>query len=259
MPKNFRAAIGFENLADEDRTIVSASSSAPFLPAQNLRSVHVGRKWRSETPGSATIYLDFQGVAQIDTVALIGCPVSADATVRVRTSTNRQEMDAGVLSDVTVTGFDPQYGYVVALFDQVVARYIRIDIVDPTMRPIEAGRLFAGVSWQYETNFGYGWSIGWVDPSIKTKSYGGSTFVDRKRKYRVGEFQFQEMSEADRWGFVEQVEITAGTSQDVLFIIRPDAVDLHRRVVWGMIRETSAAVEQFFTRFGKQYQIEERL
>lgn len=255
----FRACIAYDNRADAAGTILRASSSAPFLPPSLLRDPHIARKWRG-LGQAVSLFLDFQSPTPIDTVALVGCSMTQAGTMRLRGSNSDSEGGAAVF-DLTVTGgCDPVYGYQMALLPEPMsARYLRIDLLQPGADAIDAGRLFVGVREQFAINFGYGWSARWVDPSIKTKSAGGSTHVDPKRKYRVVDLTFEFLPEDQRWGFVEAIDATKGASADVLMIRDPTASNLGQATVWGFQADTSAIVQAVWQRFSKQYQIEERL
>ncbi|KTR07479.1 hypothetical protein NS365_04115 [Aureimonas ureilytica] len=255
----FRACIAYDNRADAATTILRASSSAPFLPPSLLRDPHIARKWRG-LGQAASLFLDFQSPTPIDTVALVGCSMTQAGTMRLRGSNSDSEGGAAVF-DLTVTGCcDPVYGYQMALLPEPIsARYLRIDLLQPGADGIDAGRLFVGPRCRFVSNFDFNWSMRWVDPSVKTKSAGGSTHVDPKRKYRIADLTFAELTEDQRWSFVEAIDASKGASADVLTILDPTAPNLGQVTIWGFQSETTPIVQAVWDRFSKQYQIEERL
>lgn len=260
MSDTFRACVAFNNLVDRPSTLIRASSSAPFLPVQLLRDPHIGRRWRGLS-GVETLVLDFGGPVPIDTVALVGCNMTLAGSMRLRGSNTASQADEDTLFDETFAGgCNPRYGYQIGLLPEPVSvRYLRIDLSQPGSVSIEAGRLFVGIRHQYEVNFAYGWQMTWVDPSPKIKSAGGSTFIDRKRRFRVLDLVFEHVPEYQRWSFVEDLDATVGASTDILMLSHPEEADLGQRTVWGLNVEVTPTAESYFKRFVKSYRIEERL
>lgn len=253
---DFRAAVLYENLADLPTTAVRASSAAPFLPPQLLRDPHIGRKWRG-LGNYETLFVDLGEPAEIDTVALVGCNVIG--TMRVRGSATVPDAEAGLAFDHESASGDLRYGYQIALLPELRAcRYLRIDL-QTSQAPVQAGRLVIGRRHQFSVNFGYGWQMQPVDPSRKVKAAGGSTHIDRKRRYRVLNVTFDHISEAQRWGFVEDLDMRVGGSTDVLMLSHPLEVNHGQRAIWGLMPEPTPTAESFFQNFSKTYTIEERL
>jgi len=179
---------------------------------------------------------------------------------RARGSLIDSEAGSGVAFDVAQTGGDLRYRYQIALLPEPVdARFLRFDLDSGGADPVEAGRLYVGVRHQFRINFSYGWEPVWVDPSRKTKSDGGATHVLKKRRYRTWSLPFEHIEEAERWGFVEDLDARVGASGDVLMLSHPLEPNFGQRAIWGLIPEPSPTPESFFGNFTKTYQIEERL
>lgn len=256
MSDSFRAAVLYENLADLPTTFLRASSAAPFLPAQNLRDQHIGRKWRG-LGAAESLFLDFINPIEIDTLALVGCNVTG--SVRVRGSNVDSQTEGAPVFDLAVTGGDLRYGYQIVLMAAPVAtRFVRIDL-NAGAGTVEAGRLVVGLRHQFEVNFAYGWQMTHVDPSPRTKSAGGATHIERKRRFRVLDVNFEHISSAQRWGFVEDMDARVGGSTDVLMISHPDEPNFGQRAIWGLLPEVTPTAESYFNNFAKSYRIEERL
>lgn len=265
MANPWNAAIAYLNLADKGA--VRASSSVILAPPERLQNPHVARKWRSGDGGAQALTLDL-GVAQImDTVALVGLNMTLGGTVRVRaslmddTAQTGEAYDSGILTDVV----DPAYAMLVHLMpSRVTARYVRVDMSEPTVSYIEAGRLFVGVRWQFAYNFGFGWSRGYVDRSRRTESRGGQTYVDRDVSYRLVSIAFDAVTEAQRFGFVEEVDRVNGQRDDVLLITASNSTNLGRDSIWGLMSDLDPITQPAIwidgaPAYAKAYKIQERL
>lgn len=254
----WRAAILYDNLADAGA--VSASAAAPLLPASQLQSVHMGRKWRALT-NTASVRVDLLSVQPVDTISLLGTNLTASAAYRVRVSTTDPEAQMGVVFDtMDRSDIDAVHPDIFALADEPAeGRYVRIDMTDDALTFLEAARVVVGQRHQFGINYGYGWGIQWVDRSRITESRGGSLFVDREKKYRMANLPFEHIKPSDRYGVVEDVDREAGTSRDVLFFTNPDSDRLGRDTIWGLIEQASPTVEAYYQGFSKTYTIRERL
>lgn len=255
-------AVGHTNLADGDDVVLSASSSVIFMPVSELRTVHVGRKWRGDGGNTETVFVDLGSAQSLDTIALMGTNLMTTGTTRVRASATDPLVTSALLYDSgdLVGEVDESYGYLVTLLDAPVsARYVRIDLTQGGVDYIEAGRLFIGLRSSFEVNADYGWSYAWVDPSRVTKSIAGQSYVDARESYRVFEMAFSFMVEDDRRGFVEQIDRVNGRKTDLLWIVDPEDDNLGYVTVWGLMSELFAISQPLFDRWSKSYRIEERL
>lgn len=240
----YRAAIVSRNLADT--ALITASSSYVLMTTAELQTPHVARKWRGRAGESETLLIDLLGQAEIDTAALIGVNVSANAMVRVRFATADASGLVGNAYDsgVSPAGVDPAYGYLVHLMPApATGRYLRIDITNPGAAYIEAGRLVVALRNQFRFNFAFGWSRAWVDRSRKSESRGGQIFVDRDNTYRVVSVSFETLTKSERNGFIEALDRENGERDDVLFITDPTSDNLGRDSIWGLVDGLSDVVQ----------------
>lgn len=257
------AAIAYLNLADSGT--VSASSQQVTLPATNVQTPHVEERWRSSV-SSAYLIVDLGSVQSIDTVLLRGITVGSSGTAQVRISATDPQVESALLHDSGAlssgsSSFDVAYDALVRLLSTPVSgRYVRIDLLDSAASYVEAGRLFVGLRTTFDRNFTFGWSIGWADRSVKSKTRGGQTLTWNDNSYRILDVNFDSVSSSQRYGIVESIDRLNGQRTDILFITDPDSTNLPRDSIWGLITDLSPVVQpQLVDIFGRQYKIEERL
>lgn len=263
MPQANAARIGWDNLAD--RGAVTASSFAIATPPPVLQSPHVARRWRGVAGAAEYLTIDLFAVKPVDCVALFGLNLSAAGLTRIRLSAGDSSALDGAAYDSDPAGpvagrVNPRWPALIHLLPApVMARYVRIDLQEPGAAFIEAGRIFVGATTQFETNFAYGWSRGYVDRSRTTESRGGQTYVDRDNSYRVLELQFGFVEAAERWGVIEDVDQFNGKHTDVLLITDPTSSELGRDSVWGLMEDVTPVSQPNLDLYSKTYRIKERL
>jgi len=255
------AAFAYINYADAG--VITASSSALLMQPAKLQHPIIARKWRGLLGGSEYLTIDLGASYPVDTVALFGLNLSLEGTTRVRASLTDATAQIGELYDSgnQVGKVDPYYTSLIHLLPSAVtARYVRIDLADSHVGCIEAGRLFVGKRVQPEVNFSAGWSKGWTDRSRITEGFGGQEYVDKDVSYRSVEITFEFLSDAERYGFVEEMDLLNGQSTDVLFIEDTGSSNLGRDSIWGLMRDNQAVVQPYSVGlFRKSYRIRERL
>ncbi|WP_210482781.1 hypothetical protein [Microvirga antarctica] len=259
------ACIAFENVADS-ATLLS-SSAAALTPVSRLQNEHVQRKWRGTAGDTEYLIADLGTAQDIDTVALMGLNLTRKAITRVRFSSADPSGAAGDLYDSGFSGseVDEAYGMLVGLAPaSVSARYVRIDLMETGRAYIEAGRLFVGKRYQFATNFAFGASRAWVDPSRRTIGRGGQTFIDRARMYRTVEVTFEALRASERIDFVERLDWLNGAHVDVLFVGNPLSLNPGRDSIWGLIDQVSPVLQPVGwldgqPLYSKAYKISERL
>jgi hypothetical protein len=267
-----RAQILYRNLVDPGT--VTASSWVASAPPSILQDFHVSRRWEGRNGDTESITFDLGSAQSVDTVCLFGCQgifasgdqsnLTSAAVRRVRLSASDPTGEAGELydsddNDAGVGFIKEAYGAMVELLDTpVVARYGIIDLSEGGTDTLLAGRLVVGLRSPFTINFGYGWARGYADLSRKKKSAGGQTFIDRDDRYRVLNLTFETLEQADRDGFVDEIDRLNGVSSDVLFVIDPDSTDITRDTIWGLINDMSPPTQPNLAFFSKSYNIEER-
>jgi len=256
------AAIAYINLADS--ATITASSSAPLMPASRLQYPHVSRKWRGVNGTGEALIVDLGSAQSIDTVALIGLNLTLAGQARVRVSSSDATGVAGNLYDngAGVTGLvDPAYGYLVVLLPSpVTGRYVRIDVLDSSLSYVEAGRLYIGKRFTTTYNFAPGWQDGRVDTSRKTVSRGGQTYIDVNVSYRTVDISFEWLTLAERNSSVAEIDRLNGEHTDILLIRDTASTNMGRDCLWGLVDGNQPIVQPYAANvFSKSYRLRERL
>ncbi len=147
------------------------------------------------------------------------------------------------------------------LDDDVVARYLRINIVDSSNTDgyIQAGRLICGPSYRPSTNYGFGAQFEFVDESRVVKSRGGQTFVDEVERFRRARFELINLPEAEIFGNVfNNIDRQRGISKDILIIPQPDDVSTWiTQNIYGRLISTQPIVNRTLEYYGRVIEIEE--
>jgi hypothetical protein len=263
------AQIVYQNLADDGA--ITASSWLASAPPSRLQNHHTTRRWQGRSGDTESILLTWSAAQTIDCIALFKCagvfgdelaPLTSAATTRIRVSSVDLTGLAGDLYDSgTASGrIDASEAALIVLLEAPVSAVaVLIDISQATASALLAGRMVAGLREEFTFNFGYGWSSGYVDQSRKSKSAAGLTFIERDERYKVLSLQFDSLDEADRVGFVREIERLNGTSEDVFLIRDPASTNIARDSIWGLIQNMNPASQPNFAFYSKSLEFEERL
>jgi hypothetical protein len=259
--------IAYRNRWDE--ATISATSELTTLPVSNTQIEHLAQLFRTQSSvTTVTIRADFASACAFDVFAALGTNLTPGATHRLTLSNvsvgAAELLDTSTISASVVTGY-PQVYYVLA--STISARYASWTFTcsSPTVSPasvsayLQFGRIFAASKWTPGVNLQYGWAMGWVDPSRKTKSRGGQTYADTLNKYRVIDLTIDYETEADLYGTALEIDRIAGTTNDILVMRDHEGVYRSQQAVFGMIMELSPIINTNFEIFQKRYVIEERL
>lgn len=245
-----RAKIGYINLADA--ATITATSQLLLAPVSNVTDPNVKRKWRSNTTDDS-ILIDLGAVTPFEAVAVMGLTGN---TVRFRYSTSDATGVTGDVYDSGIVSINQAYAQAVVV-QAVNARYVLITISASVF--CEAGRVAIMPLHQFGTNFTYGWQRKWIDTSVPTKTVGGQTQIYNKPIYRAVQATFNDIPATELYGDIEDMDRINGLRTDVLFITDPASTNLPRDCVWGLMTSLGANTQQYFGRFSKTYNIEERL
>lgn len=236
------AVFAYKNLADAG--VVSVSSSLPLTPPERLtaRVPQIAKKCRNGGENTWGIVVDVRAMMPIDLFAMIGVNLSSAGAARFRLSSIDS---AGLAGDVYDSGnlnglIDPKYGYLIhRLSTPATARFARMDLSEPSLPYIEAGRVIVSLSQQAGINFAPGWGRSRIDQSKQAASENGVIYIDRRLKYRQWELSFDYLSESEANDFVEEMSYLNGASDDVLFIADPDSTNLGRDAIYGLVTESA--------------------
>lgn len=273
MALTFPAALCFQNAADT--ATITASTSLTQTPPSLLQDQHIGRKWRAQTD-TAALTIALAASTTIDTIGLFGVlarssagvDITSLAVTRIRVSLTDTSAVDGALYDSGSSGgrVSSYYGNLVALLSAPVnGRYIRIDLSCTGAAYLEAGFLMVGLKNQVGINFAIGAQDTPVDPSIKTKSRSGATWVDPRNLYRLWEFNFEFLSSTERFSWVEDLDHLCGSSRNVMLTRDCAASNLGRASICGLIVEGAPIISRDgymsdgLPAYSKSYKIEQRL
>jgi hypothetical protein len=252
-----------------DDATIGATSELTTLPVANTQIEHLAQLFRTQASVTAvTLTADFASSVALDVIAALGTNFTPGTTYRLtlsNVSTGAAELlDTSTISASVVTGY-PQVYHV--LSSTISARYASLTLTcsTPTVTPsgttnyLQIGRIFAGAKWTPAVNLQYGWTLGYVDPSRKTKSRGGQTYSDLMNKFRAIGFILDFATEADMYAAALEIDRLVGTTGDVLVMRDHQGVYRSQQAVYGMLAELSPIINTNFNIFQKRYVVEERL
>lgn len=228
-----------------------------------------------------TQYTLFRGLALVN----INCSVSA--TIRILTGNDNTfasfDYDTGTIDifNSNLTTADVAWesgnwwwgritetdlaGYVRNYFVDLGSRenrYIKIIINDPNNAYgyVDIGRLLVGTLTQYTFNYAYGAKLGWIDPSIKSRSIGGKPFADVRQKYRTASFSLDWLSDAEAMTVAFELERSLGTTGEIFIVPdSDDAQNLFRRSFLAQLSELSGLEKHLYGYQKTAYKFEEIL
>ena len=279
---------GAPNRADE--ATLTTGSQVASLPVTNLQDRQIVKPWRTQTttPASTWVKAAFTQPQVIGAVALIRHNFSQGSRWRIRVGNDPNFATAAYDSgwvDVwpTIEEFGTlpwgvfQWGGLVPqevatqitlsayhlLPAPVVAQHLRIDI-DDAANPagyLQAGRLVAGPAYRPSRDMIYGWSIGFEDPSVVSKSRGGQTWIDVQERFRVLRFTLSNLNENEAFANVfDYLFRRKGIAGDVLVIPRADRPDqYHNQAIYGRLRTLEPLTNPYYESFETSFEVEELL
>lgn len=254
-----KAVLGWNNLAVLG--VVSATSQQPALPATSLQQAHLAVKWRSTSLATQNIDLDNGSAKTMGLIGLFGSNLTSAATWTITMGTTQGASgvySSGSIAASVVAG----YGQAIHLLPaDLSARWCRIALVDAANPDgfMEAGALFVGPSFRPQRNFSYGRALGFVDPSVRSKSKGGQLYSDLRDRYRAQEFEFEGLTEAELFNEALEMDRQRGVADSILFCPDDAGTFRTRTAIWGTIADATPGVHTALPVYGKRYRIEERL
>lgn len=277
---------GAPNRADE--AILSTGTEVPTLPVSNLQDRQIVKPWRTETTEVAKTWIqaDFQTSRITGAVSLVRHNFSQGSQWRILLSDdpgfNTNQYDSGwidVWPNIEEFGTLPwgvfQWGGL--LPEEVateitlsayhllpaphVARYLWVMVSDQSNPDgyLQAGRLVAGPAYTPSRAMLYGWSIGFEDPSVVSKSRGGQTWIDVQEKFRVLRFTLGNLTEDEVFSNIfDHLLRRKGVSGDVLVIPQRDRSDqYHNQAIYGRMRVLDPITNPFYASFDTSFEVEE--
>jgi len=255
-----------------------------YTPAENVQEIQLAKLYVADSDTSAYLVFDFGQSRIIDTVAVLKLNLlQSTGTIRIRIGDDATftttKHDTGVVAAwptieefgylvygefhwggilTSEAALNYSIGYFDVLDQAVQARYMRIDLANGDGL-IEVGRVFAGPSYRPSNDMAYGWSIGWVDDSVVTKSRNGNTFIDEKPRYRRLEFDLVAMPEDEIFHNVfNHLDRRKGIASDIIVIPQPeDETTYITQNIYGRLLETSPIENRVLSYYGRNIQVEE--
>jgi hypothetical protein len=259
-----KIAIGYRDRI-ADAVAISASSALSSLPAANLATPHLTRVWRTATGiTTADIIVDLGAVYATGWTALANLNLSTTGTIRVRASATNPDVSSSLLydSDTLSPAIDPAYRLFVHLFagGSVSVRYLRLTLADPTLSHLQAGRWWAGrVLQSPRSSYDYGWQMLARDLSVRSVSETGQVYVEQRGIQRGVRLTLPSLTEADRQSHAEILQRLTSVGDDVMVMRDPDANNLARETIIGLLEELPAIAQPSFQRYSMTMTVFERL
>lgn len=278
---------GAPNRADE--AILTTGSQETRLPVSNLQDRQIVKPWRTTTTAISDTWIqaDLQTARVTGAVALVRHNFSQGSQWRVLLSddptfSEPSKYDSGWLDvwpNIEEFGTLPwgvfQWGGLLPeevateitlsayhlLPAPAVARHLRVEISDAANPDgyLQVGRLVAGPAYVPSRAMLYGWSIGFEDPSVVSKSRGGQTWIDVQEKFRVLRFSLGNLNEDEVFGNIfDHLLRRKGISGDILVIPQRDRSDqYHNQAIYGRMRVLDPITNSFYASFDTNFEVEE--
>lgn len=226
----------------------------------NLQKRELSSVYRSRLV--CQVEIDMLAATEIDFIALVGHNGQGTVTVKAGTTSAVSDYTSGSLN--LITGTDCSYNK--NLFaKQITAqtyRYWQIEIDDTGNSDgyFQAGRVYLSKSFQPSVNASYGFREGYNDRSRNQRTISGSQSIVSRVPLRTAEWQLEFVTEAEMYGTLREIDLTRGTSKDVLII--PDMADtayFQKRYVYGSMDELYPIVIAYYGIYQKSFKITEIL
>lgn len=248
-----------------DTASLRTDSEKATLPSSNVQQPHLSRQWHTAAGvKSAYLILDLGSSLACSVLAVLGTNLTSTTTIQVRASdtdpnvTSSLAYDSGSVS----AGVKDGYGAIYKAFDEVTARYWRLDIADSSLPDnLHIGRVFLGPSWEPSINQLLGtpsWQVDDSDSKV-TRSYGGQSYPEERPAARLYAFELGFMSEAEMFGNAFALARAQGTVRDVLAISDPDSSYLSEQGVFGLLQGAQPLINNDLGVYRQKFTIRERL
>jgi hypothetical protein len=253
--------LGYTNRVDAGT--LTAGDTTANLPIINLTNIRLRKVWRSGTSISTWFGVDFGAAYSIRLLGVFGLNFfGASDTIRHRLSAvalgNSELLDVTLTGNVT-EGFNQSVRVLAAA---VSARYWRCDInaVSRTTN-FDVGRAWASNVFAPAVGINLGHGEGWVDTStVERSARSGGVFPDAGAVYRVRDFEFDSLTDAERVSALD-LDRTVGRRGQVLFV-PDDAGTPSTEAILGRLTDTTRVrqpTDASPARFSKSYEIEQDL
>lgn len=242
MAANLR--VGYNNASDKSDAVVTASTTAGSLVANNMLTDIKSVVWRS-TGTSATITIAWTNAYLVGLIALAYTNFTSSATMRVRlysdagitllydSGTNNccQYAPFGLwnwgMMPLGVNAYSfGAYAHAVQWAPINAVKEIKIDIVDSTnpFGYLEVGRLITSNYWEPTVNMQYGAQTSLTDASTQVRTDAGDLMTDIGSRSKTIQFNLQNMSATDRTAFLGILQ-SSGLPTPLFVSLFPQSAD----------------------------------
>ncbi|WP_374653128.1 hypothetical protein [Dongia sp.] len=249
---------------------LAASSEVGDLSAGNLMVDHLVTAWRSAPGTSAYLTADLGAVKACRLVGIFGSNLTPTATWRIRLSSSAAHAgdlyDSGtVLMKATVVNIIKKRDVSqAALYLPAVvnARYVKIDLSDAGVAAfnyIQAGAAWVGDAWQPTYGRSWGAVDGMRDDKAPSYSEGGQKYSIRADVPRIQQFSLDNLTDAERYGPVAQLDRIARRIENILVVPDPGGTYQNDDVVFGTLTTLGGVTRRQVNLRARRYEVEERL
>lgn len=279
-----------------DNATLSGGLWLSALPLSNLKSRFQNNIARSQNLDSSSLVIDvdFGKKRYTTSVALVNHNLSLTSTVRIRLWSDATKTtavyDSGFVDvwprcydTIKLRWCDENFWYgrvpseqkntVHSVFLHVISsetfianatssQYATINILDNanTDGYVQIGRLFMAEDFTPVTNFVYGATISWNDPSSIDTALDGTEYFELRTKYRKVAFQLKYMDHYEGTNKALLMTLDRGTTKDVLFVFDPSNQKLmQQRSFIGRISTINALEYPMFARNNMSFEIKETI
>jgi hypothetical protein len=254
------AELGFQNWINSGT--ITDSSHASGMPASGLTGPVGYPGWQTGASTTAAYFsIDAGAAVTWDIVGLFRTNLTAAATVQILlgSTVGASDIYSGSANLCGVAA-----GYLQSLNSlgaTYLARYAKV-IISDSANPdgcLKIGLAYAGPLSTPSNNFDYGDANGWQDDTTFQISKGGQEYPVSTPAYREATFLLQNLTEAEKFDLIMEMDRLASITGNVLFIPNPGSTYTNREAIFGHMKKSSAPTRPSFGGFSKAYDIRERL
>ena len=233
---------------------ITPSTEVATYPATNTYLQQRSKVWRS-TSATASLTRDLGNPYRINSICIVSHNMTKDGTFRVRIS-NSSTFATTLYDSGTLRIWEPSFatsglyeeeadgsGYPTneliellrycgenprvvrwIVFDEVAARYVKIDFEDPTNSRslIEVAYIYCGLAVRVTPDQVYGWTITPVGVSRIKKSASGSPWIDIMYRQVIAQANFASHPEASTIAFWSFLAGYLGRKKEMIVAFQPD-------------------------------------
>lgn len=241
-----------------DTATISGTAALGDNVISNLQKRELSSVYRTSLV--CHIDIDMGAATAIDFIALIGHNGQGTVTIKAGTTSAVANYSSGALDLITGTDYGYDRNCFAAKIGNQTYRYWRLEIDDTGNADgfFQAGRVYLSKAFQPNINASYGFKEGYLDRSRNQRTIGGGVSSVNRTPLKTCEWSLDFVSESEMYGTLRDIDLTRGTSKDVLII--PDISDttyFQKRYVYGTMDELSPIVIAYHGIYQKSYKITE--